>query len=576
MNEIQPYLDDIEKVLLQFGFAFKLIVSREKTTPTITYFKEYDTKLGKFSVYILKDSLTLLHPPVVVVHRCPQALEKSRLPHLLSDNTLCIFDKQTHLLDPLDYKAFYAAIAQKIDSIITLWESASVLEEFQNEFAIYWGFSLPCYLVSAIHSPQLKLYKYNHIDLENNIIDEYVISDGGASANQWKEKRNAVSNVDFISNVVTITFSKPMQVDYDRARPPKSMGELISWLRWSDESVFTAFLQQLSNNSNSSKYTFLFCFQENVVGVHFRLSHSARTVVKPRATIKKSGRKKQQHKVDVLSRVGSTSCFELFTPEIATQSFICNRNNKDTEQILTNKKVALIGCGTVGSHTAMGLVQAGAGSGTGNLVIYDFDTLSTGNLGRHVLGTVYLRENKAVAMKNHILKQGMSANISTEKIFHLNNVDDDWDYIIDTTGERPFSLLLAKKFRCSKQKKSLDGILIHGWVAGFGYAARALRDTGDGACYACQYVYKQGSLPQPRYPVFPNNKEPKLPFKRSCWANHLPFGTEVSMCSASMIIQLLDKSRTKENYLQRSFSNECISLKDVTLSKRNSCPSCSH
>jgi len=83
------------------------------------------------------------------------------------------------------------------------------------------------------------------------------------------------------------------------------------------------------------------------------------------------------------------------------------RVSEPTFQVLDKATVLLLGCGTVGSHVAELLVK----SGLGHILLADNDELKAGNVCRHVLGLDKLGENKAVALKEHLLQRNPFAEI---------------------------------------------------------------------------------------------------------------------------------------------------------------------
>lgn len=58
-----------------------------------------------------------------------------------------------------------------------------------------------------------------------------------------------------------------------------------------------------------------------------------------------------------------------------------------------DRKIALVGCGTIGGYLADLLVRAGGGMGSGELVLIDNQKLAPGNIGRHRLGINRLEKN---------------------------------------------------------------------------------------------------------------------------------------------------------------------------------------
>lgn len=72
------------------------------------------------------------------------------------------------------------------------------------------------------------------------------------------------------------------------------------------------------------------------------------------------------------------------------------------------KKIAVIGCGSVGAALTHKLVKVGCN----NIILIDPETLSSDNIARHLLGVEYLEQNKALALKTYLEKQFLDININ--------------------------------------------------------------------------------------------------------------------------------------------------------------------
>ena len=100
-------------------------------------------------------------------------------------------------------------------------------------------------------------------------------------------------------------------------------------------------------------------------------------------------------------------------------------NNKD-------KKIALIGCGSIGASLAFKLNKIGCS----NLLLIDPDILSIDNISRHLLGMEYEQENKANALKNFLEKQFLNSSIEAIDDGVENHLDklNSYDLIITALG----------------------------------------------------------------------------------------------------------------------------------------------
>lgn len=92
-------------------------------------------------------------------------------------------------------------------------------------------------------------------------------------------------------------------------------------------------------------------------------------------------------------------------------SWVHGRDSDPMFRWISKRKVALIGCGSLGASIARLLAQAGVG----NFTLVDRDVLTPQNTSRHVLGQRFLFKNKAVATTN-MLKEDFPHIASADPI----------------------------------------------------------------------------------------------------------------------------------------------------------------
>lgn len=129
---------------------------------------------------------------------------------------------------------------------------------------------------------------------------------------------------------------------------------------------------------------------------------------------------------------------------------------------LLSSKVAIIGCGALGSMVAMQLAAAGVGK----ILIADFDTIDISNLQRQFFFTA----EEAGKTKVEILSKRITAINSGSRVKIIDSlVDyklahelfDDYDFIVDAT-DNPASKIMIEKI-CAQ----LDKPCCIGGVSGF-------------------------------------------------------------------------------------------------------------
>lgn len=103
----------------------------------------------------------------------------------------------------------------------------------------------------------------------------------------------------------------------------------------------------------------------------------------------------------------------------------------DNMNILAHKRIAVFGCGGVGSY----VIEALARSGVGTLDIIDSDTVDISNINRQILAlSSTVGRSKTEVMKERILDIDPDAVVNTHNIFFTPATEMDlsvYDYIID-------------------------------------------------------------------------------------------------------------------------------------------------
>ncbi len=150
---------------------------------------------------------------------------------------------------------------------------------------------------------------------------------------------------------------------------------------------------------------------------------------------------------------------------------------------LFGKRVALVGCGSLGADVAVMLAK----SGVGNLVLIDNDTLKWGNVARHVLGGNQTGTAKASALSSYLHQQMPWLQVSVESlgveilVYERPKVLQECDLIISTTGDWTSDCVLNSANRTFARFPSI----IFGWTEAYGIAGHALAVLRPGGCLAC-------------------------------------------------------------------------------------------
>jgi tRNA A37 threonylcarbamoyladenosine dehydratase len=111
------------------------------------------------------------------------------------------------------------------------------------------------------------------------------------------------------------------------------------------------------------------------------------------------------------------------------------QRNIPKSKTLAGKRIALVGCGTIGGYLSDMLVKAGAGSCGGKLTLVDFDGLLPQNIGRHRLGFPDLLSNKAEAMAKELKRLSPGVEVHALPVDVRQAQLGKLDLLIDATGE---------------------------------------------------------------------------------------------------------------------------------------------
>ena len=211
---------------------------------------------------------------------------------------------------------------------------------------------------------------------------------------------------------------------------------------------------------------------------------------------------------------------------------------------ITEKTVCLIGGGSLGSEVAQLLINAGVQK----LMIFDPETLSIDNIGRHLLGSREVGRNKAEALRDHLTGQFPHVKITAIPKNWQDFMEEadaqlllNADLLISLTGEWPSDCQLNSEIRA----RGLPP-LIFGWTEPHGYAGHALYVGIRGGCLACgRDAFGQVLDPVTKW------KDDQLQANPACGGFFQPYGAietgPIKSVIAGMAIDaLINKSRDSE------------------------------
>jgi molybdopterin/thiamine biosynthesis adenylyltransferase len=347
---------------------------------------------------------------------------------------------------------------------------------------------------------------------------------------------------------------------------PENLSELNLW--WSGNGLREFFGWPKTLSELLENKTLIVSAPNAIVGVRLKLEPTIKTL------FGNSGRK--PFKVKYAEKHATEIEVERFTGIDCTLDYLGARNiSRKSQAPLVGKRIAVIGCGTIGSHLARMLVQTGAGNGA-ELLVVDHDEVSSGNLGRHLLNSSYIGVNKAVALAQELRR--FHPDIKVQGLGQ--RVENVWtrvsrsDLIIDATGVETLGEFLNLK--ALEQRNDSRAIpVLHSYIWHNGIAVQSFLNLGgDLACYRCLRP-EENWICDPRKDT---NSAAELVIARCGDGPYLPFSVSSSTAAAGLALEtcldFFQNSTPKTLRTRILDGNQCKNVNDRRLRKSTRCPAC--
>ena len=227
---------------------------------------------------------------------------------------------------------------------------------------------------------------------------------------------------------------------------------------------------------------------------------------------------------------------------------------------LLNKKVTLIGAGSLGSYVAFELVKNGVAS----LKIYDGDSLQDENILRWAYGGIGKGSNKATTLS--LLLNLLHPEICVEPI--NNNIDEKElekeillaDLLVVTVGSSDEQLKfnrILKSLNCSIP-------VFFVWLEDGGiYSHILIAEYKDAGCFECLYTSKDGQPVNNRARKNPDNGMDGTIIRNGCGGTRAAYGTAILLRTVAALLDSIHKVMTsqitKSTLIDISDSTVCIS-----------------
>lgn len=449
------------------------------------------------------------------------------VPHLSADGGLCYIAKGTVVIDIYDPIGQSLACLERAAVVFGQLINGAMVEDLAEEFFAYWD-GWPCFV--DIQGEELGRQRCLVAEANGTLL--YFITDNKERTTMKLDSLGyqVTDRTVLTYRIKTNALPRPLTNNW----PPSSVRDILVWQSALDPRCRRKIHQRIKDGERIKANIILIIIESPLITYGFTVFYA---------------RKSRNPKTRLADRKNSTYGLEVkMVTVIRIDDRYLARRNIPKSKTLEGKRIAVVGCGTIGGYLSEMLVKAGAGISGGKLTLVDFDSLLPQNIGRHRLGFPDLMSNKAIAMANELKRLAPGADVRSLPVDVRQAHLGELDLLIDASGEEALGHWLCGNYLSCTSMLSI-------WIEGPGTAVRALlRTNNSGACYRCLWhSNKRGefrSVVDPLPVVLSGHGCEGLyvPFPASVSVHAAILGTEMAfdwvndICSPSLRTRLIDRN----------------------------------
>lgn len=423
------------------------------------------------------------------------------VPHLGAEGGLCYLAKGTVVLDIYDPVGQSLACLQRAAAVLGQILKGKMIEDLAEEFFAYWNGWL-CF----VDMQGKDLGRQNCIVARANGNPLWFITD-----NEDRTTRKLHSLGYQVTDKTVLTYRvkttaqpRPLTSHW----PPETVGDILAWQSTLDPRCRRKINERIKDGQSKKANGVLIIIESPLMTYGFAVLFDHQV----------------SRKTKLADRKDSSFGLKVMPVSVIRidDRYLAQRNIPKSKT-LAGKRIALVGCGTIGGYLSDMLVKAGAGSCGGKLTLVDFDGLLPQNIGRHRLGFPDLLSNKAEAMAKELKRLSPGVEIHALPVDVRQAQLGKLDLLIDATGEESLGHWLSGRYRAPTPMLSV-------WIEGPGTAVRALlRTNASGACYRCLWHSQRRGELRSTLDALPN-----VMAGHGCEGLYVPFPASVSVQAASL------------------------------------------
>lgn len=443
-------------------------------------------------------------------------LDRSQVPieilaHIESENGICYMSGAGLPLDMYEPGQAILRILEEVRQTIELSYRGRGVLEIIDEYQMYWNsqfnvrMMLPRNLAPGIYDAKSFFAKNGDDTLFFAVAEKPSISG-------YKTEHVVPCQVWYTKNPISPT---------KMVRVPKKLSSLKQWFL--DQTLETGMTWGKVEEILYAEKMLFFASSNALVGIALELPKAIKSALKDRRIRKEKlpeFLRADAEKITVTHYSGSWCNIK----DVTSRNYLGSEKMQDVS-------IALVGCGTIGSHLARMLVQSGAGGGK-KITLIDNQILSIGNIGRHLLGFSDVGKMKSSALKAELERFHPDVNVSAIEgdVLASWGVIQQHDLLIDATGEWNVQVAINDSF-LNKRGDKLKAVL-HSWIFMNGAGVQSFLNLGDDfACFRCLKPDLDGPW---RYPAGNENDELNLQPASCGDGSYIPFSVDASTSAASL------------------------------------------
>lgn len=328
------------------------------------------------------------------------------LPHLDKLKTLCLFDEVLASPNPNNPLGILDSSIEKAKDILSAGILKQNLNEYTEEFKTYWLQESKDFYLSIVEpsvtDKEIFFIPFNF----PNWLQKGLFTDNKSVAIKWVQNLGGRINEEEFEKVLYIPLTESMLFPF-----PNRNKDIYQLLK-GKKPPLQAISNYLTKNKRPAKVLFSIKYEneytwgawEHVKPFKRIISHYKGK--RKTQTSLKGFRKGTQHGWLELAKDFSNMEINKYSIEDVRSTRLKNRGG-DGKTENHELKVAVVGCGAVGSHIAQGLTDIGIE----HLFLIDSDKLNFENINRHLCGASDVGQPKPEVVKNKLRKHHPTSKI---------------------------------------------------------------------------------------------------------------------------------------------------------------------